>query len=169
MTLLRQFCADEPAILGHYRKEFSLTPTQARITHFLAQVAPRAVSKEQIFGAVWPVDSETESRIIDVTVCHVRAKGIGVETVHGVGYAMPEEEAERVLPRLPEAEPRRYVLSNRNEHFLDTREPRPWTDEDDLELLRMRDNGSEWWAIAQELGRTERACTCRYYVLQADA
>lgn len=173
IEILRQLCADDVEIIRHYRVAFGMPPQEARVAHFLAQRADRVCSPETIFMACWPHLSNTQVKTIDVYICKLRARGFKIETRWGAGYEMSAEEASRVLPkpREPDHVFNRLPLKSREDQSVNHRVRRSdcWTEEDDAELLRMADNGSDVWYMAQEFGRTERAVIERLRVLRSRA
>jgi DNA-binding response OmpR family regulator len=76
-----------------------LTPREFDMLYLLLARSPNVVSKDAIFNVVWPIDSDVDTKIIDVYVCKLRNKlGLDAEvgflkTVWGRGYQVrfPDE------------------------------------------------------------------------------
>ncbi len=72
-----------------------LSPTEYRLLEFLLRHMNRAVSKEQILDAVWGIDFNSSTTVVETFVSYLRKK-IGSEaaahlqTVRGVGFKMVE-------------------------------------------------------------------------------
>lgn len=76
-------------------KAIELSPTEYRLLEFLLRHLNRAVSKEQILDAVWGIDFNSSTTVVETFVSYLRKK-IGLEaashlkTVRGVGFKMVE-------------------------------------------------------------------------------
>lgn len=71
-------------------EELSLTATEFRLLHRLAQRPGRVFSRDQLLSEVWGYGGEVESRTVDTHVKRLRAKlgkvGGWIQTVRGIGY-----------------------------------------------------------------------------------
>jgi DNA-binding winged helix-turn-helix (wHTH) protein len=118
--------------------KLGLTAQQAQIFLVLNAAAPNCVPRSVIFTSVWGRDSDVEVKIVDVFICHMRAKGLAINTHWGVGYSLANKiEVGEMTPE----------IANRG---------RRWTEQDDKDLAEMVANGSSIRAMAYELDRTER-------------
>ncbi|NQU10787.1 response regulator transcription factor [bacterium] len=75
-------------------KTMSLTPREAGILRWLWRHKARAVSREELLEQIWALRANTETRTVDVTICHLRqkierdpAEPKIIVSVKGVGYA----------------------------------------------------------------------------------
>lgn len=72
-----------------------LSPTEYRLLEFLLRHMNRAVSKEQILDAVWGIDFDSSTTVVETFVSYIRKK-IGpdaaahLRTIRGVGFKMVE-------------------------------------------------------------------------------
>ncbi len=72
-------------------EEIELTGKEFDLLSFLVQNAGRVVTRQEIIDSVWGGQRSTDSNVIEVFMCHLRAK-IGdrsaklIQTVRGVGY-----------------------------------------------------------------------------------
>ncbi len=90
--------ADEELALGDVRVDLAehrvflggeavdLTPREYDLLVHLVRSPRRVHTREQLLAAVWN-GSEAGQRTVDVHVAQLRAKGIGIRTVRGTGYA----------------------------------------------------------------------------------
>ncbi len=78
-------------------RPWRLTAREADIFGILLK--RQVMSHAQLFEAIWGGDSERDQKIVEVTVCKLRAKlrphGIAIHTVHGTGYFLPPESKQR--------------------------------------------------------------------------
>jgi len=149
----------------HFMSLFGLTTREAALFAALNRASPRVVSRYSLYNSIYPDNPGVAESIVNVYICKIRAKlpeDVVIHNIWGVGYQL----ASRVkVPgiEMPDVDPSQVrpaplgKLRNRKE---------PWSEDDDAELVRMRDNGSEWWSITEELGRTERACAERYAAIK---
>ncbi|AZB63885.1 hypothetical protein EBL87_09100 [Cereibacter sphaeroides] len=169
LGLLDDMCGGSIAHLAYYASTYGLTLQESRVVSLLAQRFPAVVPKEALHAAVLPMRGETEPKIVDVFVCKARKKlaphGIRIVTSWGVGFSI-----DRDIRPAPEklAVPDGVGLMTRRGKVALVPEERantgaPWTEEDDAELARMVGTGSDWWAIANELGRSERSVMERHF------
>lgn len=129
--------------------KYGLSTSEACLASFMNRFAGTVLTKDQLFRALYPIPGdETNPKIIDVFVCKLRAKGLEIETTWGVGYSLPEMITIEEI-KIPMAA--RMILERARARF-------DWDAQEDSELLRMFDSKSGWWAIAEELERSERAC-----------
>jgi two-component system OmpR family response regulator len=72
-----------------------VSPTEYKLLHFLMVNAGRVVSREQIVGNVWGLESSPESNVVETYISYIRKKldpvtsRSVIRTVRGVGYTMP--------------------------------------------------------------------------------
>ncbi len=69
-----------------------LSPSEAIIMAVLCQAGSRGVSRETLVDRLWGDDPDGgpagTDKIISIHVSHLRAKGVGVETLWGIGYRL---------------------------------------------------------------------------------
>jgi DNA-binding response OmpR family regulator len=105
-ALLRRAGAADPVQLGGLRvdpvghaimdgdQRVALTPTEFRLLAALAAGAGDAVRRRTLIAAAWPAGAIVHDNTLDVYIGRLRRKlaGLpgakGIETVHGVGYAL---------------------------------------------------------------------------------
>ncbi|MFC6324256.1 response regulator transcription factor [Companilactobacillus baiquanensis] len=75
--------------------EISLTRKEYELMDFLLKNAGIVVSREQIFDSVWGVNSDSQLRMVDIQISHLRDKIEKdtkdpqiIKTVHGFGYIL---------------------------------------------------------------------------------
>ncbi|KRK63744.1 OmpR family DNA-binding response regulator [Companilactobacillus tucceti DSM 20183] len=75
--------------------EISLTRKEYELMDFLLKNAGIVVSREQIFESVWGVNSDSQLRMVDIQISHLRDKIEKdtkdpqiIKTVHGFGYIL---------------------------------------------------------------------------------
>ncbi len=152
------------AILGQsdheslfWASRYGLSRKEAVIAATLNHADGRTVTKEALYDALLAAGSQAEAVAhVNVLISKIRAKGLEIETVWGRGLRMTKIEIPPPPKSLPPAE-----KSSRTDRPVGR-----WRPEEDAELRRMKDNGSELWAIAQELGRSERSCAERWKALR---
>jgi two-component system OmpR family response regulator len=72
-----------------------VSPTEYKLLHYLMVNAGRVVSREQIVGNVWGIESSPESNVVETYISYIRKKldpvtsRSVIRTVRGVGYTMP--------------------------------------------------------------------------------
>lgn len=141
---------------------FGLSKYPTQVLGYLANMAPVICSREMIFQAVWGPESDTDIKTLDVHICKIRAHpDLEIETFYGRGYRLSPAAVLAVRRVTDQACPGPHLPPAGRAGGAPAVHLSRWTPEDDAELLRMRANGSDWWAIADELGRTERACVDR--------
>lgn len=133
---------------------FDLTMKETQLLTALNKASPRMVTKEALHLTMYGDLGEVGMKIIDVFVCKIRAKMKGktslkIETVWGQGYRLP-------TPLITTIRPTIRNRASRTE----------WTKDEDEILLEMKTSGSELWAIAEELERSERAIIERLRILE---
>jgi two-component system phosphate regulon response regulator PhoB len=79
-------------------RELTLTTTEFRLLHRMAQRPGRAFSRDQLLSEVWGYGGEVETRTVDTHVKRLRAKmgelGEWIQTVRGIGYRFRPGAAE---------------------------------------------------------------------------
>lgn len=166
LDFIRTLTCDAHDDVAHYQT-MGLSPQQACIVNYLARRPGMVCSREQLMMVMYDVNSDVSEKIVDVHISKIRKKlpeGT-IENVWGRGWKISPEHAAALVPP-PRVEPEAHrtaeqpvpdrVRAQLPEHN------KKWTEDDDEELLRMHANGAEWWAIADELSRTERGCQERY-------
>lgn len=79
-------------------KDVPLTPTEARLLHFMMQHFDEAISRERLLKDVWDFSSEVESRVCDETNRRLRRKlneagaDVALQTVWGYGFKLTQRE-----------------------------------------------------------------------------
>lgn len=73
----------------------NLSPTEFRLLSYLVERKGRVVSKEQILEAVWNIDFESGTTVVETFISYLRRKlgpevGALIKTVRGVGFRMVE-------------------------------------------------------------------------------
>ena len=166
LNLIRALSQPSDAMKQHLKDTIGSTPKEAAILHYLLQREGQPVSKEALYEAVCGPLSDVEIKIIDVWVCKVRKKlpeGADIKTHWGFGYSATPGSSD-VLGRPIEA-PITATPRCRDGNPLDSIRDR-WTEEDDQNLAEMADSGSDLWAMAEEMGRTERAVRDRLKIVR---
>ena len=70
---------------------------EQRVLGVLISCSPRVASREFIANAVWErVDMMPSFVAINQHICRVRAHGVRIESVRGIGYVISKEECERL-------------------------------------------------------------------------
>lgn len=155
LAILRELTCESTSIQRKISKIYGTSPTEARLFLFLGSHNKRAKSKEQIYTALYGYRCDVQLKTIDVYISSMRKKGIKIETISSVGW--------KLISDLPEVN--HDIFTHRG--YKDENNPKGrhnahWTPSEDEEMMRMVKNGSQWWAIADELGRTERGVLERY-------
>lgn len=132
------------------KKNFNLTPMQAQLFLLLNKNSPRVVTKEAILRLIWG-DSDVDCKIVDVLVCHIRRKGLSIATHWGVGYSVPK-----------------VIDVGENTKPSEVNRTKPWTAENDSDLISMLKSKSSLHVIAYELERTERGIKDRIKHLRSE-
>ncbi|MSV50078.1 MAG: response regulator, partial [Actinobacteria bacterium] len=70
-----------------------LSPTEYRLLHYLMERAGKVVTKETLLGAVWGIEFETNTSVVDTYISYLRKKlhrdGFeGIKTIRGFGFQM---------------------------------------------------------------------------------
>lgn len=133
----------DPEVVGAMMA-WNLTETAAKTLVFINRKWPRLVSADQIVRAVHGELEAVRRHCAYAYLRQMRNAGIPVVTECGEGYSI---EQQLNIPRATVSAAREGV---------------PWEQDEIAELFRMRGNGSAWWAIADELERTERSCRSKY-------
>lgn len=161
LGLLRDLTCDDEQAMTHYRTRFGFPRSQAKIVHYLVRRAPRPCSREQIFAALYGVPLEPRNpKVVDVFLSKsrtvLRASGVEIRNHHGTGWSLSAEDAAALRP--PELEPTRPVAVpvEREGNGL-SRQRTPWLPGEAEEMCDRRDSGWDWWALADQYCRTERA------------
>lgn len=147
LDLLDMLGGDGVAI-GGWMQTYGLTRQQASVWHLLNQAAPGIVRREALVLQAFGFEGNSDSHINTVMHWVRRKVPVKIEAVAGIGF--------RATQRLP-------VPGFDADAAGRPREGTPWTAEEDAELARMVYTGSRWWAIAEELDRTERAVIDRWH------
>jgi Response regulators consisting of a CheY-like receiver domain and a winged-helix DNA-binding domain len=76
-------------------REISLTKKEYELLEFLIRNKGIVVSREQIFDNVWGINSNSQMRMVDIQISHLRDKIEQdtknpqiIKTVHGFGYIL---------------------------------------------------------------------------------
>lgn len=131
-------------------RQMKVSKMQARMLLALDGAFPRALTKAQIMTAIHGLDWDQDERSVAVMASHIRAKHPGlIETHWGSGYSLTRKLEPFAKPALSRA-----------------RADTSWTEEQDEDLRRMMENGSELSVIADEMDRSERAVSERWRFLR---
>ena len=70
-----------------------LSPTEYRLLHFLMERVGKVVTKETLLGAIWGIEFETNTSVVDTYISYLRKKlhrdGFeGIKTIRGFGFQM---------------------------------------------------------------------------------
>lgn len=127
-----------------YQRRYGIAMQQAKILAVLNAAAPRVVTRQQLYRALYPNDDEVTFKIVDVLVCRLRQAlpPDSIVTQWGTGLFMPVAVP---MPDLPERPPGAIA----SHEF--------WTARDDADLLRWHASGWTLDAMAEEIDRTPRA------------
>lgn len=171
LFVLEELTGRNGANLSQICRQFGLTRSEGEVVLFLNKSSPSVVRKEQIHAALYGCKIDApDLKIVDVLVHKARTKlpaGL-IATLWGQGYYMP------VALDLPNTAPKgtpEVTTSRRGAKPLPDNRAQigeGWSPDEDSELVRMRSNGSDFWAIADELGRTQRGCADRYRKLTGE-
>jgi two-component system OmpR family response regulator len=74
-------------------EEINLSPTEFRLILFLAERAGRVVSKEALLDAIWGINFDTSTTVIDTYISYLRRKlhtpeFQGIKTVRAIGFKL---------------------------------------------------------------------------------
>lgn len=72
-------------------KEIALSKTEFRLLQYLMERADKVVTKENLLDAIWGLDFETSTNVVDTYISYLRRKlhqnGYeGIKTIRGVGF-----------------------------------------------------------------------------------
>ncbi len=72
-----------------------LSPTEYNLLHFLIERKNKVVRKDAVLNAVWGIDFENNSTVVETYISYLRRKlhrnGFeGIKTVRGVGFQIVE-------------------------------------------------------------------------------
>lgn len=151
--------AGEDLFCAALMKRFRLSPTEAKIVAAMNARAPAVTSKQVLYAVVYGEQNDTDPKIFDIYVSHIRKKMPGmIKTAWGRGwFLVTRMDLAEIAAQgdLPESVTRLITTARRaNVH-------KSWTEEEDRTLVRMVGNNSSWAAIEDELGRSRRACEFR--------
>ena len=70
-----------------------LSPTEYRLLHFLIEHRGKVVAKETLLGAIWGIEFETNTSVVDTYISYLRKKlhrdGFeGIKTIRGFGFQL---------------------------------------------------------------------------------
>ena len=128
---------------------YGLTAVEARLFLALNQAFPRALSYEACLTAMYGLREQPSLRTVAVHLSRMKRKLAAaghrdlVRNVSDFGYA--------VSRRVTVNPPGLTVVPPRESPW------KAWSDEDCAQLKRMVENGSELWALQEELGRSATA------------
>ncbi|WP_164885908.1 winged helix-turn-helix domain-containing protein [Paenirhodobacter populi] len=165
LAVIGDLTGEEDGMVTAYRG-LGLTQSEARIAACLTKRAPGAVTPDAMSIAATGLSLEPTSletvRVYLVRIRRKLAPAIRIINIHGEGYRI-EGDFPKPVPSVPVQIPGniRRQLTPRG------RAGQPWTPDDDAALAEMRTAGSDWWAIADELERSERAVQDRWKVIGA--
>jgi two-component system OmpR family response regulator len=76
-------------------KPIELSPTEFRLLEYLLERKGRVLTKDQILDAVWGIDFDTQTTVVETFVSYLRKKfhPVGtsmIQTVRGIGYKIVE-------------------------------------------------------------------------------
>ena len=135
------------------RRHLGISKKQSQMILALNAAFPRTLSKEQIMTAIHGPGWEQDERSVAVMASHIRARHPGlIETSWGLGYRLS----------------RKIDIGN---DITATRENagESWSAQDDDDLRRMFENGSDVSIIADEMDRSERSVSDRWRLLKKRA
>lgn len=148
--VLEEITGDHSGRVMSVMQRYGLTRTQARLVLALAARPGRPMSRDALVAAVYDMDTDPgDTKIIDVFIHKIRAKGVKIRTLWGMGWVIDEPLD------IPEDEmPERRSARAPSDHRKDGER---WSGDDCQRLEEMVAGGWDIWAIADELGRTERS------------
>lgn len=157
------------------RQWAGLWPSSARLLLALCYARGKTRHRENLCVAL-----DISDEALKWQVCYLR-KGLrpmgfgdAVQVVWGEGYRIAQDVGAEILRQI------RAVAVDDDSGWLATRyaplegaydlsnRAKPWTAQEDADLLRMIQAGWDWSAIADEMGRTIRACNERGRRIQKD-
>lgn len=152
------------------QQAFRLSPTEAVMLAAINARAPEPVSYDALATALWGPWAELRDPAgVKVYVTRLRRKleGTGHEIlcVWGQGYCLARAIQMVGLTVPASVQPiTNSAAALPSKDLLDDpqRSWSRWSAQQDAELIRMRANGSEWWAIAEEMERSEDSCIRRW-------
>jgi len=81
--------------LKHGDEKISLTPRESALMELLMSAQGKAVSKSRIVATMSSWESDFSSNAVEIYIMKLRRKlagrGVGIETIRGVGYALQAE------------------------------------------------------------------------------
>lgn len=148
LDLLEQFTGDgDRGQIAWLRRHFGLSKAKARVLLALNAAYPRMMTHEGILQCLprGAEDDYQSNNLASVYISHIRAAlakagGPGVELIWGQGYRLTEK-----------------LDVGSIDYKGPFRRSCAWSEENDADLRRMAENGSDLAAMAYELERTERA------------
>jgi len=172
LDLIGVLTCDSDTHLIYYREKFNLTISESRLFNYLLVRSPITCTKAQLFFSNWPMDSDTEEKIVDVMISKVRSKtGAKIITIWGTGYKIELREAHKF--RVPgdyikeSADLRRLISSYKSPNGYSVNAGKTWDPQDDIKLLRLKSDGVPTLDIARVLGRSERSIISRLIKLKS--
>lgn len=147
------------------QQAYRLTKAEAVMLAAINARAMELVSHDSLATVLWgPWAEQRDPAGVKVYVARLRRKLAGtghvITCVWGHGYRL---ESRIDLLNRPVRAADDQAVTERPKIFADGRFGLSrWSAQEDAELIRMRANGSEWWAIAEEMDRTEDACIKRW-------
>jgi DNA-binding response OmpR family regulator len=76
------------------KKEVALTAKEFQLLHYMAARPGRVITRELLLDEIWNMDSDVETRTVDVHMRRLRKKlgptAVHLKTVRGVGYKFSE-------------------------------------------------------------------------------
>ena len=185
--LLEELAGGNSNQVGFLIQQYGLTRAEARMFATMINAYPNPASLERIHRALFGLnEKDYVKNSIAVFANKIRQK-VGKSAainVYSVGYrteVVPEGYNELSTMAIVDMSRvnQRYMRRDTTDKVINARGvpvPRdfaamnsPWTADDDQVLIQMKLNGSEPWAIAEELGRTTRSVLDRINVLKDKA
>lgn len=167
LAVIGDLTGEEDGMVTAYRG-LGLTQAEARIAACMTKRSPEAATHEALSIAATGLSADPASLdTVKTQVCRLRHKlapAIRVVSVWGVGYRIEGDFPDPVPPA-----PVQVPVNIKRQLTPRGRVGQPWTPEDDASLAGMRTAGSDWWAIADELERSERAVQDRWKVIVKEA
>lgn len=131
------------------KKTYGLAMQESNLFLALNNNSPRVMTKEALFKAICG-NSDVELKIVDVLICKIRKKGLKIVTHWGVGYSVDEK-----------------IEVGEMNNVEEEKSGKPWTADNDNDLIFMVKNSSGLRSMAYELGRSERSVSDRIRILRA--
>ncbi|WP_271975993.1 winged helix-turn-helix domain-containing protein [Falsirhodobacter sp. 20TX0035] len=146
LELLQQLTGQSADDVVRVRKQLGVSKKHAQMLLALNAAFPRTLTKEQVMTAIHGPGWEQDIRSVTVMAAKIREKHPDlIETVWGTGYRLTRKLDVGMDP----------VAGRENAGD-------PWTEQDDEDLRRMMENGSELHVIADEMDRSERSVADRW-------